>query len=95
MCLSETHGRVQVGKHLSDTFPIKNVLKKGDAFSPLLFNFDLYYIFGSVQINQDGWKLSSIYQFMVYANDVYILGESIYMTKKNTEALVATSKETE
>jgi hypothetical protein len=65
-------------------------------FSPLLFNFDLYYIrvFGRVLINQDGWKLSSIYLLMVYANDVYILSERICMMKKNTEALVAVSKET-
>jgi hypothetical protein len=28
MCLNETYSRVRVGKHLSDTFPIKNGLKK-------------------------------------------------------------------
>jgi len=39
--LKETHSRVQVGKHFSDTFPIKNGLKKGVALSPLLFNFAL------------------------------------------------------
>jgi hypothetical protein len=27
MCLNETYSRVRVGKHLSDTFPIKNGLK--------------------------------------------------------------------
>jgi hypothetical protein len=27
ICLNETYSRVRVGKHLSDTFPIKNVLK--------------------------------------------------------------------
>jgi hypothetical protein len=43
MCLSETCSRVWVGKHLSDTFPIKNGLKEGDALSPLLFNFALEY----------------------------------------------------
>ena len=31
MCLNETYSRVRVGKHLSDMFPIKNGLKKGDA----------------------------------------------------------------
>jgi hypothetical protein len=31
MCLNETYSKVRVGKHLSDTFPIKNDLKKGDA----------------------------------------------------------------
>jgi hypothetical protein len=43
MCLNETYSRVQVGKHLSDTFPIKNGLKQGDALLPLLFNFALKY----------------------------------------------------
>jgi hypothetical protein len=41
VCLSENYSRVWVGKHLSDTFPIKNGLKQGDALSPLLFNFAL------------------------------------------------------
>jgi hypothetical protein len=34
MCLSEMYSRVWVGKHLSDTFPIKNGLKQGDALLP-------------------------------------------------------------
>ena len=28
MCLSETYGRIRVGKNLCDMFPIKNGLKK-------------------------------------------------------------------
>jgi hypothetical protein len=32
-----------VGKNLSDVFPIKNGLKQGAALSPLLFNFALEY----------------------------------------------------
>jgi hypothetical protein len=43
ICLNITYTRVRVGKHLSDTFPIKNGLKKGDALSPLLFNFAFEY----------------------------------------------------
>ena len=31
MCLRETYSRVQVDKHLSDMFPIRNGLKQGDA----------------------------------------------------------------
>ena len=31
MCLTETYSRVQVGKHLSDMFPVRNGLKQGDA----------------------------------------------------------------
>jgi hypothetical protein len=41
MCLNETYSRVQVGKHLSDRFLIKNDLKQRDAFLPPLFNFCL------------------------------------------------------
>jgi hypothetical protein len=31
MCLNETHSRVQVSKHMSDVFPVRNGLKQGDA----------------------------------------------------------------
>ena len=41
MCLNETCSRVRVGKYLSDTFPVRNGLKQGDALSPLLFKFAL------------------------------------------------------
>jgi hypothetical protein len=37
--LNETYIKVRIGKYLSDNFPIQNGLKKGDALSPLLFNF--------------------------------------------------------
>jgi len=37
MCLNETYSKVHVGKHLSDTFPIQNGTKQGDALLPLLF----------------------------------------------------------
>jgi len=44
MCLTETCSRVRVGKNLPDMFPIRNGLRKGDALSPLLFNFALEYV---------------------------------------------------
>jgi hypothetical protein len=40
MCLNE-HRKVRIGKHLSESFLIRNGLKQGDALSPLLFNFAL------------------------------------------------------
>ena len=51
LCLNETYSRVRVSKHLTDTFVIMNSLKKGDALSPLLFNFALKYAFKRFQVN--------------------------------------------
>ena len=54
--MSDTYSSVQVGKNLSDMFPIRNVLKQGVALSPLLFNFTLEYAIRRVHLNQDGLK---------------------------------------
>jgi len=89
MCLNATHIRVQVGKHLSNMFPVRNGLKQGDALSPLLFNFAVEYAIGRVQVHQDELKLNGTHQLLVYADDVNILGRSIH-----AEALVVASKET-
>jgi hypothetical protein len=44
MCLKEMYSEVRIGKHLSNSFPIQNGLKQGDALSPLFFNFALEYL---------------------------------------------------
>ena len=93
MSLTETYSRVQVGKNVSDRFPIRNGLKQGDALSPLLFKFALQYAI-RIQVNQDGLKLNGKHQLLAYANDVNILGGSIHTLKENAEALVAATTET-
>jgi len=70
------------------------VWKKGDSLSPLLFNFALEHAIRRVQVNQDGLKLNSAHQILIYVIDVNILGGSVYTIKKDAEALIVASKET-
>jgi hypothetical protein len=46
-----------------------------------------------VHVNKDGLKLNGTHQLLVNADDVNLLGRSIFTIKKNTEALVVAIKE--
>jgi len=60
--------------------------------SDILFD-GLEYAIKSVQANQNGLKLNSTHQLLIYADDVNILGGSIHTIKKNTEVLAVVIKE--
>jgi len=62
--------------------PVRNGLKQEDALSPLLFNFALEYAIRRRQVNQDGLKLNDTHQFLVYADDVNMLGVSVHTIRK-------------
>ena len=59
----------------------------------MLFNFALEYAIRRFQVNQDGLKLNGTHQLLAYADDVNVLGGSIYTVKENAGALVAAARE--
>jgi hypothetical protein len=83
-CWNETYGKVHIGKHLSDSFPIQNGLMQGGALSPLLFNFALEYAFMKVQENQVGLKLNGTHQLLTYADHVNLQEDNVDTINKNT-----------
>jgi hypothetical protein len=76
MYLNETYSKVRIRKHLSDAFPIQSGLKQGDALALLFLSFALEYAVRKV------WNRVGTHQFLVYADDVNILGEGINSAKK-------------
>jgi hypothetical protein len=76
--------RYSSGKHLSDSFPIQNGLKQGNA---------LEYAIMKVQENQVWLKLNGTHQLLAYADDVNLLGDNIDTINKNTLTLIDASKE--
>jgi hypothetical protein len=67
---------------MSDSFPIQNSLKQGDALTQLLFNFALEYAIRKVQENQVGLKFNGTHQLLAYVDDVNLLGDNIDTMEK-------------
>jgi hypothetical protein len=93
MCLNETYSKVRVGQHLSDSFPIQNGLRQGDALSSLLFIFALEYGIRKVQENRMRLKSDRSHQLLAYADDMNLLGDKIDTVRKKTETFIDASKE--
>ena len=61
------YSRVRIGKYFSDTFFIKNGVKKENAVSPLLSKCTLEFAIRKVQANQEVLKLHLL---MLCADDI-------------------------
>jgi hypothetical protein len=77
---------------VSDTFPIQNGLKQGDALSPLFFNF-AYVCHQEFQENLVDLELNGTHQLLVYANGINLFGDSMNIIKENTETLLEPSRD--
>jgi hypothetical protein len=73
--------KVRIVKHLSDSSPVQNGLKQGDALSPLLFNFALEHAIRKVQENQVGLNLNGTHQLLAYADILNLLGDNLRYRK--------------
>ena len=72
--MSETCSRVQIGKNLSEMFPVRNGLKQRDAVLPFFFNLALEYAKRKFQVNHYGLKLNGTHQLLFYGEVAYIQG---------------------
>jgi hypothetical protein len=63
-----------VGKHLSDTLPVKLGLKQEYALWPSFYKMP----FTTVHANQAGLKLNGTHHLLFYADDFNIVGTSIH-----------------
>ena len=92
MCLIESWNRVRLGRHLSDMFCIRNGLNPREDLSLWIFRFALGYVIRKVQENEEGSKLNGTRHFLIYADDVNTLDDTIHSIEKNTESLIVCSK---
>ena len=82
--INETYSRSQVGKLLSDMFPINSGLKQGDGSLSLFLNFVLEYAIKRVQVNVEGLKLNGAHQRLCYVMLlVLIYWEEVYYKEKH------------
>ena len=92
-CLDGTQSKVRIGNHLSNSFPIENGLKHGDALLPLLLNFSLEIAIRKVQETDLGLDMNGTHEALAYADDVNLIGDDIGTIERNTDVLLNSCKD--
>lgn len=80
-------------QYLRDTFPIQIDLKQEETLSLWLYKFTLEYVTMKVQEIQLWLKMNGAQQFLVCADDVNLMGDNIYTTRRNTDIIKDASAE--
>lgn len=91
--LKDAFSKTHLAKNLSDAVPIHNGLKQRHALSSIILNFSSVYTIQNAQEDKGGLELKENRQLLVHAVYVNLLREHIVIMKKNTEALLYSSKE--
>jgi hypothetical protein len=68
--------QIRIKNELTESFQVKNGLKKGDGLAPVLFNLTLEYIIRKLLLTTDSTVMYRSVQVMGYADDINILGRS-------------------
>ena len=81
-CLNENYSRVWVDKHLFVVFSIRNCLKNGDAYAPLILKFTIQYAFRRFQVKNDSFTILLYISAFDVCCDFNILYGRLYIIKK-------------
>ena len=84
---------LRIENYLSSSFPIENVLKQGDALSPLLLKFSLEYTVGKVQETNLGLDINGNHLVLSYAVDVNLIGDYTRTAERNAVVLLNACKD--
>lgn len=84
---SKTIFKVKYQQELFETFEVKYGFRQGDALSPMLFNIALEWVIRTANETRK-IEAGGIEVILVYANDVFILGNSRNEVEKTTIKLL-------